>query len=339
MTSKNKTLGVSFIIPTALLSLAAIVLTVFGVIGLFDSSDVETEPILEVADVVPSPAWVDVTIEIIEEKPDPEAPTLCGVRERYGYVGDKINYSSGVFAIGKMGRSTQIHIDASQVDVNTPGTYPVTYAAIDSEGHCTEIVSNVAIYKSSTVRLDVENMMQMPTLPNGCEVVSLSIVLKYKGYQVLPTKLFDDYMPHSYGFKNTNFWDYYVGDPRTEGCGCYAPCVVKTANDYLDSRESSLNAYDVSGSSFAKLESYLDRDIPVIIWGTMDMCGLFSEVAYGYVDGERVSWNLFSHCLVMIGYNEDVYIFCDPMRGIVEYSKEAVEKSYNIAYKQACVIY
>lgn len=254
------------------------------------------------------PAYGNVVIDIFEEKIDPEAPTLYGVRERFGYVGDNINYTSGVFAVGKMGRSVQIQVDASRVDVNTPGSYEVFYVAVDSDGHYREMSSKVDIYKSSTVRLDVLNIMQMPSLPNGCEVVSLAIALGYEGYQIPPTKLFDDYMPHSYGFKITDFWNCYIGDPRTKGCGCYAPCVVTTANAFFESRNSTMR-------------------------------GQYSEVAKGYVDGEWVYWNLYSHCMVMIGYNEDVYIFCDPLRGIVEYDKEDVEKSYNIAYQQACVIY
>ena len=74
-----------------------------------------------------------MVVDILEEKIDPEAPTLHGVRERFGYVGDNIDYTSGVFAIGKMGRSTHIQVDASRVDVNTPGSYEVMYVAIDSD--------------------------------------------------------------------------------------------------------------------------------------------------------------------------------------------------------------
>ncbi len=327
-----------FVIPVVLAAVLYLVLT--G--GADKASDEGSETSAEAEAVYEPPVQaetVEVVIDIFEERIDPEAPTLYGVRERFCYVGGKVDYNTGVFAVAKMGRSTQIHIDASQVDYDTPGTYSVTYAAIDSEGHCTEVVTSVSVYKSTDVRLDVQNIMQLPTLPNGCEVVSLAIVLAYEGYQIPPTKLFDDYMPHSYGFSITDFWNYYIGDPRGEGCGCYAPCVVATANAFLEARGSDMKGRNVSGSSMEKLESYLEQGIPVIIWGTLGMRGQYSEVAKGYVDGEWVYWNLFGHCMVMIGYTEDVYIFCDPLRGIVEYDKADVEKSYNIAYNQACVIY
>ncbi len=336
----GSTLLKKILIFAAPVVLAAVLYLVLSGVGKPSPGAEETEAVAETAYAPPTqPERVDVVIDILEEKIDPEAPTLYGVRERFCYVGDKVDYLSGVFAVGKMGRSTQIHLDTSQVDYDTPGTYPVTYVAIDSDGHCKEMVTSVAVYKSTAVRLDVQNIMQMPTLPNGCEVVSLAIVLAYEGYKIPPTQLFDEYMPHSYGFKITDFWNYYIGDPRTEGCGCYAPCVVATANAFLEARGSNMKGHNVSGSSMEKLESYLDRGIPVILWGTLGMRGQYSEVAKGYVDGEWVYWNLFGHCMVMIGYTEDVYIFCDPLRGIVEYDKEDVEKSYNIAYNQACVVY
>lgn len=340
MTEKKNTRDMWHLLCYVFLCISAVFVATLGIITLAGSAK-ETDQIKPAPQIMKThePAYGNVVIDIFEEKIDPEAPTLYGVRERFGYVGDNINYTSGVFAVGKMGRSVQIQVDASRVDVNTPGSYEVFYVAVDSDGHYREMSSKVDIYKSSTVRLDVLNIMQMPSLPNGCEVVSLAIALGYEGYQIPPTKLFDDYMPHRYGFKITDFWNCYIGDPRTKGCGCYAPCVVTTANAFLESRNSTMRGHNVSGSSLAKLESYLDRDIPVIIWGTMGMRGQYSEVAKGYVDGEWVYWNLYSHCMVMIGYNEDVYIFCDPLRGIVEYDKEDVEKSYNIAYRQACVIY
>ena len=56
-------------------------------------------------------------------------------------------------------------------------------------------------------------------------------------------------------------------------------------------------------------------------------------------DGVEVVWHASSHCLVLIGYDEENYIFCDPMRsGIVKYSRESVITSSEINFRQACVI-
>ena len=329
-----------FLLPVIIVCIAAALVTVLCVSGVFFSqggsetettasqTETETEAVTE-SETEPEP----------EVKVDPEAPTIYGVRDKFGYVGDRFSYMNGVFAMGKMGRETEIYVDYSAVDNNKVGVYEVKYTAVDSEGHFAETLCTVTIYDSDTVRLDVDNIMQLPSLPNGCEVVSLAIALDAAGYPVVPTYLFDNYMPHSYGFKNLDFWNVYVGDPRTEGCGCYAPCVVKTANDFLEERRSSKKCYDVSGTIFSKYKDYIDEGIPVIVWGTLGMRGDYSVVASGVVDGERVYWNLFSHCMVLIGYSNDTYIFCDPLKGVVEYDKNDVERSYRIAYEQACVIY
>ena len=58
----------------------------------------------------------------------------------------------------------------------------------------------------------------------------------------------------------------------------------------------------------------------------------------GFINGSYVDWHSFSHCLVLIGYNDYNYVFCDPLNGIVEYSKEDVEISFEINYRQACII-
>lgn len=42
--------------------------------------------------------------------------------------------------------------------------------------------------------------------------------------------------------------------------------------------------------------------------------------------------------MVLIGYTDYTYIFCDPLRGTVEYDKEDVEKSFAVNYRQACIV-
>jgi uncharacterized protein YvpB len=57
------------------------------------------------------------------------------------------------------------------------------------------------------------------------------------------------------------------------------------------------------------------------------------------INGKNIVWHSFSHCLVLIGYTDHTYIFCDPRKSkIVEYDKEKVETSFEINYRQACII-
>ena len=189
-----------------------------------------------------------------------------------------------------------------------------------------------------TYVLDVENILQNPELPNGCEVVSLAIVLRYMGYDVAPGWLFDNYMPHTlYDYSGDPFTTY-IGNPRGYGFGCYAPCVVTTGNAYLSDVGSSLEAVDVSGMELEDYKAYIDSGTPVIIWGTLYMnCNPHVHQSW-WVNGEIRHWYSNSHCLVLIGYKADTYVFCDPLCGVIEYSIEAVEKSFELNLRQACVI-
>lgn len=187
--------------------------------------------------------------------------------------------------------------------------------------------------------LDVKCLYQMPDYPNGCEVVSLTIVLKYLGYDVSTDELIRDHLPRGvYGRPGDNPFYEYLGDPCDLGVGCYAPCIVDTANSYLKSIGEQPTAYDVSNKSFDNYKHYITEGVPVIFWGTTYMdC---NPEVFGVIDidGEEIIWRNHSHCFVMIGYTDTTYVFCDPLRGIIEYPKEDVEESHGLVYNQACII-
>ena len=85
-------------------------------------------------------------------------------------------------------------------------------------------------------------------------------------------------------------------------------------------------------------ERLLERGIPIMIWGTVDMNCNGRICWEDIIDGQPVSWLAYSHCLVLIGYTEDTYIFCDPLRGKIHYAKTDVEASFLLNRRQACII-
>lgn len=185
--------------------------------------------------------------------------------------------------------------------------------------------------------LNVKNILQIPGMPNGCEVVSLTIALNYLGYDIDHFTLYSDFMPRS-DLEDGDPWTTYVGEATDVGYGCYAPCVVDTGNDYIESVGGEHKVYNVSGKTMKEYEDHLIEGTPVIFWGLVNMNMNPSICWVGNVDGKQVIWHSNSHCLVLIGFNEYNYIFCDPLVGIVEYDKQSVEKSFEINYKQACII-
>ena len=57
-------------------------------------------------------------------------------------------------------------------------------------------------------------------------------------------------------------------------------------------------------------------------------------------EGKKITWIRPEHCLLLVGYNTESYIFCDPMQeeSVTYYPKAAVETAYSALYSQAVVI-
>ena len=213
----------------------------------------------------------------------------------------------------------------------------ITYTPSDSYNSIPHKIDPILSNKSNNVCLDVKNILQLPNLPNGCEAVSLAIVLNYLNYDIDPLVLYNNYMPKAELYNGNPMYNY-IGNATNIGFGCYAPCIVHTGNNYLKSQGEKHKVFNVSGYEIEYYKKYIDEGIPVILWGLIDMNGNDKRVWDGFFNGEPVVWHSYSHCLVLIGYNETGYIFCDPLVGIKEYSKSAVEKSFAINFRQACIV-
>lgn len=158
---------------------------------------------------------------------------------------------------------------------------------------------------AQTAQLKVANLLQNPVLPNGCEIVSATIVLNYYGYDVSMQKMATKFLPKTYNLSGDPE-QYYLGNPfsTTDGLYCFTGPIVTAINNYLISQnQDSLRAYDVSGSSIKELKTYVSDEKPVIVWVTTDM----KEPYY------QRSWQMNLHCLVMTGYDNDSIYLTDPL--------------------------
>ncbi len=268
---------------------------------------------------------------------DTTPPEIRGCRNISLKVGETWDYGLGVTAHDSVWGDVEVGIDASRVNRYAAGVYPLVYTASDRSGNTAKETVYVTVTDPDRFCLNVSNILQMPALPNGCEVVSLAIALRYAGYSVDPIPLYDEFMPKS-PLKNGDPWTTYVGNAKGLGFGCYAPCVAETGNAYLASVGASKTVSDVSGQPLSYYKEYIDRGIPVVVWGTIQMNCNPHLCWEAVVNGKYVVWHSYSHCLVLIGYTKYTYIFCDPLRGIVEYSKAAAETSFEINFRQACIV-
>jgi len=76
---------------------------------------------------------------------DGEPPVIEGAVDLTVEQGGTIAYREGVTATDNIDGSLPLTVDSSAVDLNTPGTYQVTYIAVDANGNRTEVSVNVTV--------------------------------------------------------------------------------------------------------------------------------------------------------------------------------------------------
>ena len=88
----------------------------------------------------------------------------------------------------------------------------------------------------------------------------------------------------------------------------------------------------------AELFTYVDKNTPVIVWGTQDCRPGHYSVTWN-VNGEDLSWFRPEHCMVLVGYDNQSVSVADPLYGdIRSYDKATFESRYNSLFRQAIII-
>lgn len=166
------------------------------------------------------------------------------------------------------------------------------------------------------VKLTVDELLQKPELPTGCESVSLTALLKYYGFNDLDKSyIADNYLIYSdvdsrYGF---------TGDPHsTKAGGCFQNIIQQTANNFLSDRNSNLIALDMSGIDLNNIYALLDNETPLLMWTTISMKEPSIDQSDNYM-GDYTFYR-YEHCVMVYGYNlqDNVFYVMDPIDGLVE---------------------
>ena len=87
---------------------------------------------VEAADINGNVTTAEVTLSVVK---DTEAPVFSGLKKLSVDKDKKPNYTSGVSAVDAKDGKVDFEYDASKVDLSQPGTYTVTYTAIDKAGN------------------------------------------------------------------------------------------------------------------------------------------------------------------------------------------------------------
>lgn len=199
--------------------------------------------------------------------------------------------------------------------------------------------------------LNVPYIYQMDKYPTGCESVSTVMVMRYFGMPITVEKFIDSYLPQGRApFRDENderFGDdprkVFLGSPYSKsGWGCYAPVIVTAANKCIDRKKFEVK--NITGTAFDTLcKTYIDNEIPVIVWATTDMLPLRPHKAshtWNIIGtSETFTWKSPMHCLVLVGYDDNNYYFNDSQREKnFRYAKADVLTAYKALGMQAVVI-
>lgn len=184
--------------------------------------------------------------------------------------------------------------------------------------------------------IDVPFISQVGTYPTGCESVTAVMALRNIGNNISVNSFIDNYLDkQSFPFDpNTAFG----GSPYSSyGYGCYAPVIKKALDRILSGKTQK--ATQLSGVSLSELCSkYIDNNIPVIIWATMYMNPPYISSSW-YYNGKTIQWIAPEHCLLLVGYDDNHYIFNDPLQNKqTYYNKVSVENAYAGLGRQAVII-
>lgn len=86
---------------------------------------------------------------LLEVRPaDREGPVIQGTRDLTVTVGGSVSYRDGVTVTDNMDPTVSLRVDASQVNLTQPGSYPVTYSAADASGNETTATITVTVEKA-----------------------------------------------------------------------------------------------------------------------------------------------------------------------------------------------
>lgn len=190
---------------------------------------------------------------------------------------------------------------------------------------------------------------QLPDLPTGCEVTSLTMTLNYLGFEADKMKIAKEYLVKGEVEKGSDNKlhgpDYryvFAGRPESDesSFGCMAPCIVSAAQKFLDQAGSDMIPVDLTGTEFDELLDFIDHDVPVILWSTMGLAAPEYQLKWITPDGEELSWPKNEHCVVLTGYETDsnAVRIHDPVNGVIMLNLDAVRERYEQLGKNAVVI-
>lgn len=189
-----------------------------------------------------------------------------------------------------------------------------------------------------SVLLDAPIVNQLPELPRGCEVTSLTMLLQYANVDVDKMTLADQIKKDTTPYVRKNGKIYYgnpndgfIGDMYSlngPGLGVYHKPIASLAEKYLPG-----SIIDFTGSSFEEIKKHLSNDRPVWVITNSTFKKLpDSEFRTWHTPSGTVKITYSEHSVLITGYDETHIYFNDPLTG--EKNKKAPIKDFEESWVQ-----
>lgn len=183
---------------------------------------------------------------------------------------------------------------------------------------------------ASRVLIPVAVKSQLPLLPNGCEVTSLSMLLTAAGTPVdqavlakeQPTDATQPTFSGALGnLTGIATWgdpeDNFVGNVAGNVAGGYGYAIYhRPLAKLLDSKLPG-RAKDLTGSSFADVVRQVDSGTPVLLWGTTTLRPTDQWVTWNGPHGP-VRATFQEHAVLLVGHTANTLIINNPLSGVQE---------------------
>ncbi|TNJ67148.1 hypothetical protein FE784_06280 [Paenibacillus hemerocallicola] len=222
-------------------------------------------------------------------------------------------FSSGVFSVLLYAKVT-----GKDIFLESPAAATVLAEAANGMNGSAPEVKEPVKPKPPSAMIDAPAVKQLPELPPGCEIVSLTMLLNFYGVNKSKMELVDEMVkdptPAKWQKGAIVYWGNpysgYVGDVtgKSRGFGIYHTGLFPTLQANVPT------AVDLTGSEFDAIERQIADGKPVIVWTTIDFAIPKKWVTWDTPIGP-IETTFMEHAVLLVGYDEQHVYVNDPLSG------------------------
>lgn len=163
----------------------------------------------------------------------------------------------------------------------------------------------------------IHPLAQMPELPSGCEITTLTMLLRWAGVDIDKQTVAEAVPKGPMPSLNDGFLyggnpnSAFIGNPFSgNGLGVYHKPIAELINSYLPGK-----SVDVTGQDFESILSIVDDGRPVIVWSTIGLQEPKHYASWSDKNGNTVKWIMPEHTFLLAGYSGSDVIVYDSYSG------------------------